>query len=170
MRNKNRYEPLSANIESLVLVMGMTTALTCFQTLEGSQAFAAKKGADISVKTIVPIRTQLTVLFQTPSLTLTDANIEHGYVDVRAATRVSIRNNNKAGYLLMFEGLGWPFKEVLISGLPRDVQINAGGAFIHQAYTKNTVSAELHYRFVLFADARAGEYAWPISLSLQPAP
>jgi len=157
-------------IQSVLLVMGLATAVICTQTLEGNQAFARAKGSDISVKAVVPLRAQLTILFQTPSLRLTDADIERGYVEIRAATRVSIKNNNKAGYILVFEGLSRPFKEVIISGLMRDVQINASGAFIYQAYTRNAVTAELSYRFVLFEDARAGEYAWPISLSLQPAP
>ena len=157
-------------IQSILLAMGLATALTCIQTLEGNPAFAGKRGSDISVKAVVPIRSQLTILFQPPSLTLTDADIDRGYVEIRGATRVSIKNNNKEGYILLFEGLGRPFKEVLISGFPRDIQINSSGAFVYQAFTKNAVAAELSYRFVLFEDARAGEYTWPISLSLQPAP
>ncbi len=157
-------------LQSILIAAGLTAAISCASVLEGHELIATGvKNSDLRVKATVALRSQITILGQHPVLVLTDEDIDRGYVDIRAATRMTIKNNNKSGYILVFEGLGWPFREVLVSGLARDVQINSAGAFIHQPYARSTVTAELSYRFVLSEDARAGEYPWPLSISMQPA-
>ena len=69
---QNKDLVFGLKIQTLLLMMGLATALTCMQSLEGNQAFAGKKGAsELSVRAIVPIRSELTILYQTPAIRLT---------------------------------------------------------------------------------------------------
>ncbi|MDA8124579.1 MAG: hypothetical protein M0009_05255 [Deltaproteobacteria bacterium] len=103
------------------------------------------------------------------TITLTDRDLNLGYVEVPAATQLPIENDRTA-YAVIFNRLGSPFTEVIISGLVQDVQIVSSQTFICQSYKKKLEPAELSYRFVLSKKARPGEYPWPISLYLRPLP
>jgi hypothetical protein len=121
------------------------------------------------VGTVVLPNTELTTLYQAPLIVISDRDIERGYVEMAAATRLRIKTNQKSGYTLLIEGLGGPFREAYITGLAHEIQINSAGAFIHQPYSKKTVSAELGYRFILSETAKAGGYPWPLTISLYQA-
>ena len=69
--------------------------------------------------------TALKVVFQTRELTITQADILRGYVEVPIASHIEIKNENLAGYLVVFEGPNGPFKEILaVKGLGEEVQIS----------------------------------------------
>jgi hypothetical protein len=131
-------------------------------------ARAGSTSTDLRITANVLPRSQLTVRYQVSTLVVTAVDIQKGYVDAPAATRISVKDNNKAGYSLVFEGLEWPFREALVLGLARSVQIGPPGAFVHQPYAKAGVTIELSYRLMLADDAAAGTYAWPLSVSVQP--
>jgi hypothetical protein len=129
---------------------------------------ASSRSAKITVTATVPARASLKILHQTPELVVTNADISRGYIEVSAGSRIEVRNNSQAGYLLAFEGLAAPFREVYVQGLENEVQISSGMGWVPQPYTKGTVTMELSYRFILSENAEPGTYAWPLAITAQP--
>jgi hypothetical protein len=166
---RNKDLAFGLKLQSIFITASLTTALSLAPFSDGNTALAGPMVSNFRVVVTVPIVTQISQLFQMPIIILSDSDIQRGYVDIQAATRFTVKNNNKSGYVLLFEGLRQPFKEVLIYGLAYDCQIDSAAAFVHQPYSKKIVSSELSYRFILSEDAHAGEYPWPLSISLQPA-
>ena len=127
--------------------------------------------ARIQVTATVTSRATLRVLHQERMLVVTPEDVALGYVDAPAASRIEVRNNNRGGCLLVFEGVDGPdgpFGKVSIRGLGGDVEIGPGGGFVPHLYTPAPVPMELSYRFSIDRDARPGTYAWPFSVSVRP--
>jgi hypothetical protein len=122
----------------------------------------------VTVTATVLSHATLKIIHQTPALVVTNADIMRGYVEVRAASRIVVKSNSMAGYLLVFKGLGMPFKEVYVQGLENEVQISSENGLITRPYTQGKIMMELSYRFILSEDARPGTYAWPLLISAQP--
>jgi len=129
-----------------------------------------RKTSDLRIEAVVLARHDLKILFQLPSITVTQTDVQKGFVDISNATQIYIYDNDRNGCDLLFEGLNWPFKKVLIYGLNHEVQINLPAAFIRQPYSKRPITATLSYHFDLADDTKPGEYQWPLSISLPPEP
>ncbi len=125
-------------------------------------------GSTMTVSATVLPYSDLKVIGQPSELIVTNADIARGYVDVPIPTKIEIKNNVLSGYLLAFEGLAEPFKEVQIRGLGRDVYINSSSGWVAQPYSQGTVTLELNYRFVLSKRPQPGTYAWPLTISVIP--
>jgi hypothetical protein len=128
----------------------------------------ATESARIRVTATVASRATLRVLQQVKTLVVTPEDVARGYVDAPAASRIEVRNNNRGGCLLVFEGAAGtyvPFSKVSVRGLGREVEIGPGGGFVPHPYAPAPVTAELSYRFSLSRDARPGTYPWPIQVS-----
>lgn len=151
---------------ALVAVVSMAT-LTGFPEKGSIEAFASSS-TKITVTATVQARAIMKVIRRPAELVVTNADVLRGYVEAPVATRFEVKNNSPAGYLLTFDGLSVPFKEVHVHGLGRDVQISFGGGWIPQPYARGTFMMELSYRFILSENARPGTYAWPVSISVSP--
>jgi hypothetical protein len=134
-------------------------------------AMTTTASSKVSVTATVQASAILKVQYQNPEIVITNGDIERGYVEVRAASRLEVKNNSRAGYLLVFEGLDGPFRpfhEVHVHGLGREVQMDSSGGLIQQPYMSGTVELELSYRFILSKNAPPGTYEWPLLISAQP--
>ncbi len=119
----------------------------------------------VRVNAAVLARTQLTPLRQPSMLVVTDADIQRGYVDVSGASLFEIWNNMPAGCILTFESSGFPFQEVAVTVMGREIILYpTGGMIVLPVRGRQQVS--LDYRFVLTSEARSGTYAWPLSISV----
>jgi hypothetical protein len=145
-------------------------ALINLAALNGQQQGSGVKDTDLHVSVVVPARGELKISQQIGSITIAQSDIDRGRLDVAAATRMTIKNNDRSGCLLLVEGMDWPFKKALITGLDREVQISQPSSFIHLPYTSKPASYTLSYRFEFADDAKPGEYSWPFAISLQPNP
>lgn len=125
-------------------------------------------GSTMTVSATVRAYSDLKVISQPSELIVTNADIVRGYIDVPIPTKIEIKNNVLSGYLLAFEGLAEPFKEVQIHGLGRDVYINSSNGWVDQPYSRGTVELELSYRFVLSERPQPGTYVWPLTISVIP--
>jgi hypothetical protein len=138
------------------------------QEVAGMGTSAGRDSAKVEVSATVLPRTTLTVRSQPRMLVVTREDIRRGYVEVPAASRIEVVSNDPRGYLLVFENHAGPealFREVIIEGLGRQVQIGPSGGWIPRTETLSPMAAELSYRFSLAEDARPGTYPWPLSLS-----
>ncbi|OPX93325.1 MAG: hypothetical protein A4E58_03008 [Syntrophorhabdus sp. PtaB.Bin006] len=157
------------NVQSMILSAGLTTVLSLGSVLQGESLPPSDNERSLEAETEIPTRSHLAVLHQVSSVVLTDDDIRAGYIDLSNATRLAVSSNDRSGYLLVFEGLKWPFLEVDVFGLREDVQVDSSSSnSVHQPYCGDTPNLELSYRFKLSDDAEAGKYAWPLSISLQP--
>jgi hypothetical protein len=155
------------NVQSMFTASGIPTGISFGSVLEGRTAQSCE-GKKTGVRSQVPIRSHLAILYQLPSIVLSRADIKAGYIILKNASRIAIKSNNKKGCMVVFKGLKWPFKEANAFGLARDVHITPEGASVQQPYKKNTQNVELSYRFILSDNAKAGKHPWPISIALQP--
>jgi hypothetical protein len=135
----------------------------------GSRSSAAR--VEVRVTATVASRAVMKVINQCPAVVITDADIARGYVDVPSASRIEVRNNSRAGYLLVFTGIGGPFPmfdQVHVKGTGTEIQIGPDGGWVPQPYVRDTVTMELSYRFILSKSIQPGTYDWPLSLSARP--
>lgn len=107
------------------------------------------------------------MLRQPSIITITENDIAKGYVDAPAASRIEVRTNNPQGCLLVFEGLNGPFRETVVRGMEREVQIGPGSGFVPMPHARGAVTMELSYRFFLSENALPGTYSWPLTISSQ---
>jgi hypothetical protein len=143
-------------------------ALTALLVLAagGSVVHAQSRSNGIAVSAFVAPHAQLTVLSQPAMLSVTAADIERGYIDVPAASRIEVRSNSRDGFMLAFDPLANMFSEVQISGLGAAVELGTeGGTVVQRTNSRQPVLLQLGYRFVLAGRLRPGSYAWPIALS-----
>ncbi len=159
-----------------MLVTAALVAVLSLVEVAGAQEVGRGDGppkagsARLQVTASVPSRAALRVLHQERKLVVTAEDVARGYVDAPAASRVEVRNNQKAGCLLVFEriaGPDAPFGKVSVRGLGRDVEIGAGGGFVPHPYAPAPVTEELSFRFSLSRDARPGTYPWPLQVSVR---
>jgi hypothetical protein len=108
----------------------------------------------------------LKIVYQTPELVVTQADILRGYVEVKSASRIEIRSN--VFFFLRFSGLEEPFKEVQIRGFGKDVVVDSGGSSLFLPDIRGFVTFELTYKFILLKDAHPGTYVWPVEISAHP--
>jgi hypothetical protein len=128
------------------------------------------KTANLLIQTTVLHRQELKFLYQMGTITVTESDIQKGCVDISGATKISVYDNNKSGYMLLFQGLSWPFDRALVQGLDHEVQVSLPSAFIHQPYSTKPVTETLSYHFDLADNVKPGVYQWPLSISMQPTP
>ncbi len=134
-----------------------------------AQTGAQVRGAKVFVSAVIKARAELKLLHQNQELLITNADAMRGWVEVKAATLLEVRNNSRSGYVVSFNGLNGPFREVIVTGLQNEVQISMDNGWAAQQYTgTKPETRELSYRFVLSGDVRPGTYAWPISISVHP--
>ncbi len=146
----------------------LVAALLIAAIASARPALAGSASATLQVSVTVQARALLKVEAEPASLLLTETDIRRGYVDLPAASRISVRTNSPTGYLLAFEVGGAPIENVRVLGLGAETHIGGAGGWIAQPYSGPVTSAELSYRLVLSKDARPGEYPWPVALSASP--
>lgn len=156
----------------LTAVLVAVLSLAPWSNVQSSESLpqdTTSSSTGITATEQVQSHTALKVVFQNSELIVTYADILRGYVDIPFATHVEIRNENLAGYLIVFNGMGGPFKEVIVKGLGREATISSNGGWIAQPYNgRDPVMIELSYRFILSENAQPGTYAWPLTISVSP--
>jgi hypothetical protein len=108
------------------------------------------------------------VLNQARELVVTNTDITRGYVEVPAATRINVKSNNPAGYLLAFEAVSGPLPmfesmQVIVGG--KEVQLSRAGGWVPQPYVRGGITQDVTYRFALSKNVQPGTYHWPLMIS-----
>ena len=144
-----------------------TISLLCsLATLAAAgSAVAAPDEASFAVTATVVARVVMTADYQAPTLTITPADIDRGYVDIPAASRITVRCNALSGYLLTFAGEADYYSQVVVTGLTTPAIVSGQGGWLQQPYSQGTSAMQLSYHFVLSQAARPGVYPWPLELS-----
>ena len=149
---------------ALAAALSMSYLLDVPEAHAGGGAFSTS----LSISARVLPRTVIDVISQASELVVTNNDIRRGYVDVPLASRVSVKTNNPAGYLLAFEvaeGADGVFSGVDVRVGGREVQIPLRGGWIPQPYVRGGTMLDISYRFTLSKHAQPGTYSWPIMIS-----
>jgi hypothetical protein len=147
---------------ALVAILSLCSPVTSFT--EHAEAHASHVQEPV-VETAAAYAT-LKVVYQTPELVVTYADILRGYVEVKSGSRIEIRSN--AFFFLRFDGLSNPFREVRIQGFGKDILVDAKGVALFLKDIRGFATFELTYTFILSKDAQPGTYAWPVEISAYP--
>ena len=129
---------------------------------------ASGAGAHLRVSATVLPRAALTAVRQVPTVTVTQRDIERGFVEVASATRFELTSNTSSQ--LEVTGGGEWFRAVRVTGLPSAaLEFPSMARAIAQLPAFITrYAADLSVRFDLAPGARPGAYAWPLALSVTP--
>lgn len=132
--------------------------------LTSGVAFAESKTAILQVYTeVIPV-IEYTILHQENDFTITQADINRGYVELSKAVTLSIKTNSRNGYLLVFSAGSGPFSETSVFDGTNAYRLSKTGGEVHIPYQGRKVTKELSFRFYLSSDTRPGTYQWPVAI------
>ncbi|MDZ4165569.1 MAG: hypothetical protein U1C55_10635 [Smithellaceae bacterium] len=167
-----RHVREALKLQSLLVTAALIAAFLVNQIVGMTPAAqASSKAKSMEITTRVLPHWKLSVEYQAQEIVITEEDIRKGVVEVKAGTRLTIKNTSKAGYYLLFEGLGKPFKSLSLQGINGlgEVIITSPNALVHQEYSKTARTHELSYKFYLSDDVKPGTYPWPVLITLQPS-
>jgi hypothetical protein len=148
------------------IVFGAMTTLAATSIMPDVNAAALSQ---IAVSAYVPAQTIGKVVRQPAELTITDADIARGYVEVLVGSELRVTSNNPAGYVVDFFSRLPIFRSVRVSSTGGSADLGPdGGAIIERGRHGRDIPLDLSYRFNLAASVQAGTYAWPLALNVRP--
>jgi hypothetical protein len=104
--------------------------------------------------------------FQARELSISQADVDRGYVDATGASRFSVSTNGRSGYQLVFHCVVDLFDTMQVGGLRTPAHLGAeGGIIVQRGVPPPGVRQELNYRFFLSSRTKPGDYPWPLALS-----
>lgn len=146
------------------LAAALVLALTLVAPTSASAA-----SASVAVSAFVQPRAVVTVEAQPTSFAISEADVLRGYVDLPGASRIRVKTNSSGGYLLSLEIESECVTGVVLNGAGDPIQVTGGGGLVPRPYPgPAAVVSDLGYRFLLAADAKPGDYPWPVALSAMP--
>jgi hypothetical protein len=149
------------------IVFGALTTLAA-STLSPHVDAAAMR-SQIAVTAFVPAQTVAQIVQQPSEITITDADIARGYVEVLVGSQLRVTSNNPAGYVVDFFSRVPIFTSVRISSAGGSADLGPdGGAIIERGRQGRDLPLNLSYRFNLTAQIHPGTYAWPLALNVRP--
>ena len=125
-------------------------------------AFADSANATMRVSVDVVARTILTVDRQPDGVTVTQRDIERGYVELPAAVAFRVRSNARNGYRIEFEPLDRPFTRAAISWDRQLAVVSADGSWLTRSYEEGERAGTFSVRLDLAPGTKAGRYRWPV--------
>jgi len=157
------------SLQRRLLQGALVAALSLCVVNTPTPARAGQTSRSLSVSaTVLPV-VQLDVQEQPDTLTITQADVGRGYVEVAAGVTLLMKTNTRQGVVLRFSALPGLFKAVHVTGFASGVELGGeGGAVIQRPDPHAPVKLQLGYRFVLTEAAQAGSYPWPVAVSAQP--
>jgi hypothetical protein len=156
---------LGAALVALLLLPGAAASASPLLAPGKARATTSSNSTQIQVSATVGPYVRFDVLQQTPLLTITAEDIQHGYVDVPAGTRFRTRTNHRNDFLLNFDSRSNVFERVSVTGIGGTVEIGPAGGAVRAAYTSPESSARVSYRFYLAQGVQSGNYPWPLQIS-----
>lgn len=143
--------------------MALTASLLC------ATAFDATAGTETARGTLhvsVVVKRHAAVRMHAPqSLTISESDVQQGYVDVPSPLEVTVRSNVPEGYTLALQNQGEVVREAVVNGL---VVPAGGGSLMRPAPHHGlwTETLALRVRFQLSPAARPGVHSWPLTVSM----
>lgn len=102
------------------------------------------------------------------SITLSDADVAAGFIDIATPVEVTVQSNVPQGYALLLQRQGAQVLEALVLGLDGGFLVGSGSVATRPATGHGLWrdSIQLRFRFQLAPDATPGKHPWPLAISL----
>jgi hypothetical protein len=126
--------------------------------------------ATLSVHAVVARHAQLRFA-QPASISVTESDIARGFVEVEQPVDMVVRSNDRSGYTVAFHCHCVSVREAQVEGLGQLLKVGGAGASANRPAANDGMwqdHVQLRFRFVLGPDASAGQYDWPLQVSLIP--
>ena len=136
-----------------------------------AQAAPAAAGAEVAVGATVLRHASVRLLSAPRTVEITEADIARGYVDVAVPSRLEIRSNSHAGYMLTFETQADFARGTEVRGLGDTAALGRSGGVLSVPGSGAGMQQrllELSFRVLLSQQARPGVHPWPMQLSVVP--
>jgi hypothetical protein len=129
--------------------------------------YAGSSTAQMNVSVRVIARTILAIDSQPPTVEVTAADIQRGYLDVPQAVSFRVRSNARDGYSLGFQEIAFPFAsaEVQWGGQSAVVEGGAWSGVLSHPYQQGGSAGSLSVRLRIAPGAEPGSYAWPVQVT-----
>ncbi len=130
---------------------------------------ASEQNAQMDLLIQVPPFAKLEAFESPNELDVLPAQVEAGYVDVAEATRMRVSFNTRQGFALQVNyDTAWVRRvDIWVDGQLHSVSEPNSKVVISRTIGRD-IPLELRYRLHLVPGARAGLFAWPVSMSVSP--
>jgi hypothetical protein len=149
--------------------VALAAALISSITAEKTYARQTSPPASFAVNVVVLPYARYDVPRQAKTLTITQADVKRGYVDVSGATHLHVQSNVRGDVFLNFHLVAAVFDKVKITGLIGTVELGSTGGTMRQPNVMPQMELYLSYRFFLVPGVRPGDHPWPLALSVSIA-
>lgn len=144
--------------------VGMAAALALFILSSPAQAGGNRAAVQVSA-TVLPSIHQ-TLVAQQHRLEITPEDVRKGYVDVPAATVLSVETTNLDGYFLTFVLDQSVASEAWVTNEGRTTIVSGGIGMRHEDFPGiRGEMKELSIRLILTPGVQAGTYLWPLDIT-----
>lgn len=155
-------------LQRTLVAAAMLCALALTSVLAPAPAEAANLSASVQVSATVRASAHLKTDFQAHSISITQADIARGYVDMANASQFSVRATKGGNYVVDFQVKGELFHSVSIEGLGSHVKLGQEGGTVSQVGAGiHGVASNLSYRFDLRPGIQTGVYEFPLVLAVR---
>jgi hypothetical protein len=127
-------------------------------------AGAGELRTQFSVTATVSPRASVEPLTQPAQLSISEVDVERGYVDVAAAYRVS--SNDPSGYMVRLAPRVGLTRSVEVAGLSSPIVMTDQVVEVVQPAARRPQRLDLRFRLVLDDSAVPGTYAMPVQVSV----
>ena len=104
-----------------------------------------------------------------PGLRISAADLRRGYVDAAAPVDLLVRSNSPSGFAVDVTPLAPIATAIEIRGFAAAVSLGAdGGSVVERWRRPQERRLSLRLRFMLAPGVAAGDYPWPVRLSVRP--
>lgn len=149
-------------------LVAVLAALACAATLSSHAQSSQSSQAQLVVRVTVP--RHATIRLDTPrALTISEADVARGYVDVESPVELTVHSNVAEGYALFFHPQGGSVRQAVLQGLGGELRAGEAGAVAVRPAAGRGLwrdTLRLHVRFELSPAARAGTVPWPLQISM----
>lgn len=149
------------NAFKIILIAGAVFPLTLTTSYAGDM-----KGNLYAMTNVMP-SIKYVIHHKAGNITVTQKDIERGYVDVQKALVYSMTTNSTNGHLLIFAYDGNYIKRLTIFDEKNAYHISESDGEVHMPDQGNGyITKELTFRLHLLSDAKPGIYRMPVEVML----
>ena len=144
-------------------------ALSPINSLTVGDADAGEAKTYMTVSATVVDTVSIRALHQAGNLVVTQQDVDRGYVEVPAASRLEIRNSKPCLFEFRPAANDNIFRAVRVTGIQGSADFGPdGGTLLQTGFRDGAAMVEVGYRFELSPNVRPGAYRWPVSLTVLP--
>jgi hypothetical protein len=159
---------MSCNVIIRSLVRCCAPALVLALALSRLPAAAGESKGMMPVSATVLAYSRVSLMHVPDSLVINSDDIRRGFVEVEEATALSIRSNNPKGHLLTLAAESPWLEGIQVRSAQGVARFGPQGGSIAFPLAAEHHPLSFGVRFLLSAQARAGVYAWPLSITVDP--